>query len=308
MVQNEVKIGIAIVVALLIGFVGFRIMRDVPIFKLGTMIYATYDKVDGLTTGSPIIISGIKIGSVRGMEILPNDSVRVALNINIIDGVPKGSVAYIRATDLLGSKAVIIQRTTHPEFIPADGHMQGMYDEGTFAGMADVGKDIGQNVTSSTESLKSVLAQVDQLLINGGKNDLSGILRNLNETTNDIQQVMDSRQSDIQRSIRNIESMTTRLDGITADEEANIRAAIGNLKSASDEIDELMSGLTDTNKQLGEILTKINSGEGSLGLMVNDPSLYRNLDSLSYNLNKTIEKLNDNPKYYFKHLRLIRVF
>jgi ABC-type transporter Mla subunit MlaD len=119
---------------------------------------------------------------------------------------------------------------------------------------------------------------------------------------------MNSRQSDIQRSIRNIESMTTRLDGITADEEANIRAAIGNLKSASDEIDELMSGLTDTNKQLGEILTKINSGEGSLGLMVNDPSLYRNLDSLSYNLNKTIEKLNDNPKYYLRHLRLIRVF
>jgi phospholipid/cholesterol/gamma-HCH transport system substrate-binding protein len=307
-VQNEVKIGIAIVAAVLIGFVGFRIMRDVPIFKLGTVIYSTYDKVDGLTTGSPIIISGIKIGSVRGMEILPNDSVRVTLNINLIDGVPKGSVAYIRATDLLGSKAVIIQRTTNPEFIPADGQIQGIYDEGAFAGMADVGKGIGQNVNQSTESLKSVLSQVDQLLVNGGKNDLAGILRNLNETTNDIQQVMDSRQAQIKTTIRNIESMTTRLDRLTADEEANIREAINHLKSASGEIDDLMSGLTETNKQLGEILTKINEGEGSLGLLVNDPSLYRNLDSLSFNLNKTIEKLNDNPKYYLRHLRLIRVF
>lgn len=308
MVQNEVKIGIAIVAAVLIGFVGFRIMRDVPIFKLGTVIYATYDKVDGLTTGSPIIISGIKIGSVRGMEILPNDSVRVTLNINIIDGVPVGSVAYIRATDLLGSKAVIIQRTTNPEFIPADGNMKGVYDEGAFAGMADVGKDIGANVNEGTESLKSVLAQVDQLLVNGGKNDLAAILRNLNETTTDIQKVMDSRQAEIQKTIRNIESMTTRLDRVSAEEEANIRAAIENLKSASDEIDELMTGLTDTNQQLGEILTKINEGQGSLGLLVNDPSLYRNLDSLSHNLNKTVEKLNDNPKYYLKHLRLIRVF
>lgn len=308
MVQNEVKIGIAIVAAVLIGFIGFRIMRDVPIFKLGTVIYATYDKVDGLTTGSPIIISGIKIGSVRGMEILPNDSVRVTLNINIIDGVPVGSVAYIRATDLLGSKAVIIQRTTNPEFIPADGSIKGVYDEGAFAGVADVGKDIGQNVNQSTESLKSVLAQVDQLLVNGGKNDLAAILRNLNETTTDIQKVMDSRQAEIQKTIRNIESMTTRLDRVSAEEEANIRAAIDNLKSASDEIDELMTGLTDTNQQLGEILTKINEGQGSLGLLVNDPSLYRNLDSLSHNLNKTVEKLNDNPKYYLKHLRLIRVF
>ena len=302
------KIGIAIVAAVLIGFIGFRIMRDVPIFKLGTVIYATYDKVDGLTTGSPIIISGIKIGSVRGMEILPNDSVRVTLNINIIDGVPVGSVAYIRATDLLGSKAVIIQRTTNAEFIPADGSMRGVYDEGAFAGVADVGKDIGQNVNEGTESLKNVLAQVDQLLVNGGKNDLAAILRNLNETTTDIQKVMDTRQAEIQKTIRNIESMTTRLDRVSAEEEANIRAAIDNLKSASDEIDELMSGLTDTNKQLGEILTKINEGQGSLGLLVNDPSLYRNLDSLSHNLNKTVEKLNENPKYYLKHLRLIRVF
>jgi ABC-type transporter Mla subunit MlaD len=119
---------------------------------------------------------------------------------------------------------------------------------------------------------------------------------------------MESRQAEIKTTIRSIESMTTRLDRLTADEEANIRAAIGNLKSASDEIDELMTGLTDTNKQLGEILTKINEGEGSLGLLVNDPSLYRNLDSLSFNLNKTIEKLNENPKYYLRHLRLIRVF
>jgi chromosome segregation ATPase len=217
-------------------------------------------------------------------------------------------VAYIRATDLLGSKAVIIQRTTNPDFIPADGAIQGIYDEGAFAGMADVGKDIGQNVNDGTESLKSVLSQVDQLLVNGGKNDLAAILRNLNETTTDIQQVMESRQAEIQKTIRNIESMSTRLDRMTADEEANIRAAIGNLKSASDEIDELMAGLSDTNQQLGEILTKINSGQGSLGLLVNDPSLYRNLDSLSFNLNKTVEKLNENPKYYLKHLRLIRVF
>lgn len=308
MVQNEVKIGIAIVAAVLIGFVGFRIMRDVPVFKLGTVIYATYDKVDGLTTGSPILISGIKIGSVRGMEILSNDSVRVTLNINTIDGVPKGSVAYIRATDLLGSKAVVIQRTTHPELIPVDGSIQGIYDEGAFAGMADVGKDIGKNVNEGTESLKSVLAQIDRVLVSGGKDDMAAILRNLNETTTDIQEVMESRQAEIQKTIRNIESMSTRLDRLTADEEANIRASIGNLKSASEEIDELLAGLTDTNEQLGEILTKINSGQGSLGLLVNDPSLYHNLDSLSYNLNKTIEKLNENPRHYLRHLRLIRVF
>ncbi len=308
MIRNEMKIGMAIVFAILIGFVGFRIMRDVPIFRLGTVLYATYPKVDGLTAGSPINISGIKIGSVRSMQILPNDSVLVTLNVNMIDGLPVGSIAYIRSTDLLGSKAVEIERSLSTNLIPPNSMIEGRYDEGAFAGMAEMGKNIGDKVTEGTESITSVLAQVDSVLLEGGREDMSLILENLNKVTTDMRSVMEDRQKDINATIQNVESLTSRLDKLTEEESAKVSEALTSLKEASSEIETLVSGLNETNQELSEILAKINSGQGSLGLLVNDPSLYNNLDSLSANLNIMIKTLNENPKHYLRHLRLIRLF
>lgn len=283
-------------------------MRDVPIFRLGTILYATYPKVDGLTAGSPINISGIKIGAVRAMQILPNDSVLVTLNINMIDGLPVGSIAYIRATDLLGSKAVEIERSLSTTLIPPNSMIRGEYDEGAFAGVAEMGKTIGDKVAEGTESITSVLAQVDSVLLGGGREDMSLILENLNKVTTDMRNVMEDRQKDINATIQNVESLTSRLDKLTEEESAKVSEALTSLKDASAEIEALVTGLNETNQELSEILAKINSGQGSLGLLVNDPSLYNNLDSLSANLNIMIKTLNENPKHYLRHLRLIRLF
>jgi chromosome segregation ATPase len=105
-----------------------------------------------------------------------------------------------------------------------------------------------------------------------------------------------------------VESLTSRLDKLTEEESAKVSEALTSLKEASAEIETLVTGLNETNQELSEILAKINSGQGSLGLLVNDPSLYNNLDSLSANLNIMIKTLNENPKHYLRHLRLIRLF
>lgn len=83
---------------------------------------------------------------------------------------------------------------------------------------------------------------------------------------------------------------------------------IGNLEAASAKLDTLSGSLNKTNLTLNEVLTKINNGEGTLGKMVNDPSLYNNIDSLSVNLNALIKNINDNPGEYLKHMRLVEIF
>jgi hypothetical protein len=66
--------------------------------------------------------------------------------------------------------------------------------------------------------------------------------------------------------------------------------------------------LNEMSRNMGEIVRKINEGEGTMGLLVNDPSLYQNLDSLSVNLNNLVKNLNDNPRHFMRHLRLVDVF
>ena len=59
---------------------------------------------------------------------------------------------------------------------------------------------------------------------------------------------------------------------------------------------------------MNSVLKKIDQNEGSLGLLLNDRSLYKNVDSLSYNLNKLIKAIEEDPERYLKHLRLIELF
>ncbi len=306
--RNEVKIGMAIVIAVLVGVVGFRFMRDVPVFRVGTVLYATYPRVDGLTTGSPITVSGIKVGSVRTMEILDNDSVRVSFNISGIDGIPKGSIAYIRASDLLGTKVVEIERSDAAEFAAAYESLPGVFDEGIMGELGELGGRVGGNVETSTERLASVLRQVDGILQDGGSQDIAGTLDHLNATTAEVRGLLEARRMQLRNTIAHVERITARLDTLTAQESQTIRNTLGNLEAASGEIDQLMAGLNETTTQLNILLTRINNGEGTLGLLATDPNLYRNLDSLTYNLNETVKTLNANPKHYLRHLRLIRVF
>jgi hypothetical protein len=74
------------------------------------------------------------------------------------------------------------------------------------------------------------------------------------------------------------------------------------------ELETLSQDLNKTNGELQEILTKINNGEGSLGKMVNDPALYDNLESMTREMDSLIKNINENPRKYLKHMRLIEVF
>ena len=98
------------------------------------------------------------------------------------------------------------------------------------------------------------------------------------------------------------------ISDLSSDNKESLTTLIKNLESSSAKLDTLSSGLNKTNITLNEVLVKINNGEGSLGKMVNDPSLYNNIDSLSVNLNELIKNINENPGQYLKHMRLVEIF
>jgi phospholipid/cholesterol/gamma-HCH transport system substrate-binding protein len=307
-IGNELKIGITIVVAVLIGFIGFRVMKDVPIFRQGNILNAVYDRVDGLSVGTPVIISGIKVGSVQQMLLQRNDSVRVVLNINMLDGVPVGSIAYIRAVDILGSKAIVIERGASASFIPHDGQIKGVFDEGLMGEITESGGEIAANITQSTEKINSLLEQMEILIRDGGRENISSTLENLNSTSTQIDQLVSETNADIKASVSSLKSMLENLDELTSEERGDLQRMIKNLESTSVEFEEMSKTLKDVTTDLADIMQKINNGEGTLGKLVNDPSLYNNLDSMTVGINKFLHDFNDNPRHFLRHLRLIDVF
>lgn len=307
--SNELKIGLTVVVAVLIGFIGFRIMKDVPLFRQGNIVYTTYERVDGLSVGTPVTLRGIKIGSVQSLKLLPTDSVQVALNINFADGaIPEGSIAYIRSVDLLGTKGIEIVRGNGTALIGHLDSIEGVYDQGLMGELAAQGTKISQNVNTSTESLSVVLDEVKMLMQQGGRENVGQTLSNLNSTSAQVDALIRETNDDLKLSIESLKNTLQNVENLTSDEQENIKNMLANLEASSNELESISVNLNSITGDLAQIMRKINEGEGTLGLMVNDPNLYNNLDSLTANMNVLIEQLNENPRHYLRHLKLVRIF
>jgi phospholipid/cholesterol/gamma-HCH transport system substrate-binding protein len=306
-IANELKIGLTVFVAIIVGIIGYRFMLDTPLFRQSMQFYTIVERVDGIGPGTFVYTRGINVGSVRRMDLMANDSVMVFFSANVDGGVPVGSVAYIRSVDLL-EKAIVLEKGTSPETIPQGGFIEGVFDEGVMGHLRDLSEDAGSNVVQSTERLNRILGEVDRVMIEGGSEDLENILDNLNATTSQVNLLLARSSREIESTISHLNNIMANVDTLSTDQKGRIDSLITNLESVSADLDEMTSELNSFSKELNEMMRKINEGEGSLGKLINDPSLYNNLDSLSYQLTRMVKELNDNPRHFLKHIRLVDLF
>lgn len=305
--KNEIKVALTIFAALLIGFLGYRYMTGAAMFGTSYQVYSLYDRVDGIETGAPVVIQGIKVGEVSSLSFGRNDSIRVVYSLSLPDYLPEGSVAYIRSLNLF-EKGIVIERGSSSEKVRSGGFVRGVYDEGALGRAEKLLEDAGPNLSGSTMHLKSLLGQFDSLMTDGGKQDLQETISGLNRTIGSIEGLLDSKKDEIGETISSLRRTIENIEGITDGQDARIDSLLANLESTSQKLDRLTGEMTDASTELNGILRKINEGEGSLGLLINDPSLYNNLDSLSYNLARLVKELNDNPRHFLKHVKLIDLF
>ncbi len=307
-ISNELKIGITVIVATLVAFVGYRVMKDVPLFRSATTLYTTFEQVHGLIPGNPVNVKGYKIGSVKNMELLDSDSTRVTMNIENGHEIPKGSIAVLKSSGVLGGKFIEIQKSDSNENIPNEGSIEGVFEQGIMDSFAKEGAKLSDDVSSSIKGLEEFLTNLNSTLDDESKEDISETIQNLSETTRSVNNLLQARQQDIDTMILEAKSTLQNFDDLSSENKEKITSLINNLEATSSELESLSNGLNETNQTLNEVLIKINDGQGSLGKMINDPSLYNNMDSLSVNLNQLIKNINENPRDYLKHMRLIEVF
>ncbi len=307
--SNELKIGLTILVAIAIAFVGFRIMRDQPLFRQAKFLYVKFDRVDGLLPGNVVHIKGFKVGSVKELQYLfKEDSTLVTLSITADFNVPKGSKAILKEPGPLGAVTIEIIQSTNSEYIEWGASIDGEIDSGIFGTFADKGEELADKLTKSLKDLNSLLVKVDSSLYSKNKDPINSTLTSFEKIGRDARQLLEKRKADIDSMIVSMSNITQNFDDLTEENKAEIDSMLTNLSIASAELEVLSKNLNKTTTSFNQVLDKINSKEGSLGKMVYDESLYNNLDSLSFNLNELIKNIQKDPKKYLKHMRLIEVF
>lgn len=307
-ISNELKVALTILAAILLGFIGYRVMSDLPLFRQSNVVHSYFSRTDGLTAGNYIYINGVKVGSVKKMELLKGDSVEVTMSFDLGIEIPKNSIAYLESSGLLDEKAVVVERGDAKQNLGYGDYMKGVYRGGMMETLKQEGEQLSGDVSESFEKLNKFLAKLNSTLDEKNAGRIDGMLKNLKQTSDEISDLLEKKRTDIESSIDHAKRFLANVDTVSARNKSRVDSVMAGMDRSLDELEKLSSDLNKTNAELNEILTKINNGEGSLGKMVNDPSLYNNLESLTSEMNSLVKNINENPRKYLKHMNLIEVF
>ncbi|MFA8299944.1 MAG: MlaD family protein [Hyphomicrobiales bacterium] len=309
-VSNQVIVGVLFILALAIFIWGFNFLKGQEVLRTQKLVYARYNKVNGLIASNPIYINGLQVGQIRSVYFDKNysGSIIVELLIQNKFPIPKNSTAEIYSTDLLGSKAIqILLGDSHDHISNGDtlasNIERGLFDE--FSIQVLPLKEKAEALMTSLDSMvyifQSILNDTVQDNIRSSFGSVSNTLKSLEKTSKDISEVVNTEKHHFSNIVQNVESLTSTFKN----NEEKISNIIDNLDKISDTVanSNLSGSLTDVRKSLKDlshILNTVNKGEGTLGQLVDNDSLYIEMQKSLESLKLLIEDIKKNPKKYLK--------
>lgn len=300
--SREVKTGIIAFIALAMVIWGFNFLKGRNIFVGRTHFYAVYDNINGIMPNNPVLINGVRVGQVKEINFADDGSGKVVLHmiLNNTDlPVTKNSIAQIFPLDMLGAKAVQLIIGSSKEIAESGDTLitsiqGGMVDE--IQNQLMPVKDKAENLIVS---LDSMVVATKGIFDSKSQKNLKNTIEKLESTVSSVDQIMAEQRDRLSSITKNIESITSNIK-TNNDKISNI---IKNFNSISDslakaQIASAINKVDRTMRETSAIMEKINKGQGSLGLLVNNDSLYNNLTSASRDLDKLLDDMRKYPKRY----------
>lgn len=303
-ISNETKVGALTSIAIAILFIGYSFLNGNNVFSSENTFYTEYDNVDGLAVSKPVLVSGFQIGRVSKLTLQPNGKIRTEFKINNDYDIPSNTVARIVSADLLGSKAIVFELGNSTTMARSGDPLLSDVQ----ANLMEKVEPLQKKIENLVEKLDSVLSGVNSVLDDGFQRDfkssvhsISVSLKNLEKITSDVDGLMGSEKNRLANIMANLESITNNFKN----NNAKINNILGNLDSLSSDLSktEIKATIDNANQAMRDvqaITNKINSGEGSIGLLIHDEKLYNNLNNASKSLDELVQDLKTNPGKYLK--------
>ena len=301
-IANETKVGILAVVAIVILFLGYSFLKGNDVFSSENTFYATYERVDGLTASKPILVNGYQIGRVSAMKLQPDGQIRAEFKVRRDYAIPANTVARLASTDLLGSKAVVFELGDSAEYAKNGDELTPGLQKNIMEQVEPIQKkaaDIAAVLDSVLSSINNTINADFQRDFNRSINSIANSLQNLEGITRQLDGLVVSERNRISHIVANVESITDNLKN----NNERIGSALANLVSITDQVAKanLAETITSANRAMAafqSITDRINQGQGSIGLLLNDEQLYNNLNQASQNLEELIGDMKARPGRY----------
>ncbi len=307
---KPVIIGASFVAAIVIFVWGFNFLKSTNLFNKETIYYASYDKVNGLIKANPVVINGLRVGQVKNVYFNPDLSgdIMVSIMLSTDFPIPNNTIARIFSSDLMGSKAVELILGDSKDILQEGDTLPTSVEAGL---MAEVNAQVqpikikAENLMASIDTLvtafQSIFNKAARENLAESFLNIEKTLANLQNATSNIDTLVVEESSRISTILINLDSLTTTFK----DNRENITAIIENFEMISDSLakSEIPGTFARLNKSLDNvqiILDKVNRGEGTLGMLMNDDSLYLELNRSATALDSLLVDIKRNPKKYVR--------
>lgn len=328
--KQEIKVGLTVIAALAALILGIRFFEDLPLFA-GTDSYtSTFANAEGLSSGAGVLVNGVNVGKVQEVGLDPRTRrVRVRYEVQEAANLTQGTVAALEGIAALGG--------VHLALTPGPANAVRLAD-----GAEIPVSEGGDLVSELAEKGPLLAARLDTLLLGAGlttgeiynlvndpNSDFRLALAQMRQTTALLNALVRQQQGNIDAALVGARGAFTGLNaaagnanvaatefgnlardlrGVTGENRDSLARAVAGLNASLRRLDRSLGTVEGSAARFDTLLTRVNNGRGSLGMLLNDSTLYIRLDTTLSKTNGLIDDFRRNPARYLRHLRLVDVF
>ncbi len=292
--SKEFKIGLLAIISSVLLYTGFNFLKGSDFLSSNNTYFAVYDRVDGLTISNPIQVNGLTVGRVANIQILQNQNNKLLLTLEIRKDLQLGnqSLAILTDNGLLGGKMIDLKIGKIQRVLQNKDTLKAQRAEGMIAQLTEKADPL----VAKADSIMSNINQLTKALADS-REDMQEMLSNLNGISSTLNNTL--AQNDLDQIIRNLKQLSSNLLIL----ERQFHPVVANMDSLTKKfnnlaIEKTVKEMNNSMQNLNQILKKVNEGEGTLGALANDDSLYTNLNKVTQQVDKLFIDLRENPKRY----------
>ena len=284
---KEVKIALVAIAGVVVLFFGMNFLKGLNIFSSEDNYYVQFSDITGLSSSSPVYADGFKVGVVKDIiyDYSHTEGSKVLIGVDKQLRIPQGSSAEI-VSDMLGNVKVNLLLANNPrEKVAPGGLIKGMINDGAMGKLQDMVPAVEKMLPKLDSIMTSLNAILADPAIRQSLHNVQAITDNLTTSTAQLNTLMAGLNKNVPGMMAKANNVLDNTETLTA----NLAAV--DVASTMRQVDQTIANVQ-------QLTAKLNSKEGSLGLLMNDTQLYDNLNSTMRNADSLVIDLKQHPKRY----------
>lgn len=290
--RSELKVGIVVFLAIAVFIAGIVWLKGYRFRQQFEPIKLTFKDIGALSEGDPVAVSGVRAGKVDKIRL---EGGRVVVTTLVDESVflAKDATFTVKNIGLMGERFVAVDPGTLSVPLDTDKIHEGRFDTGIPEVMGMMGEMI-----SEVRRLVNVIGET--IASPGTLNDFQETIKQLKSVATELNTLVAQSKDDYRKSLQAIERASASFDDFVESNRPKAEESIENFNAASEKLVILANDLDTLSSSLQQFADKLNSEEGTLGLLASDQTLYQDVKKSVRELDRLVTDIRENPKKYLK--------